>query len=54
VDKGWIASIDGFAAAIASGAAPVNATPLDALKAHLIAVAAVKSRETREVVKLSR
>jgi len=52
VDKGWIASLDGFAAAMAEGAAPENATPLDALKAHLIAIAAVKSRESNKVTEI--
>lgn len=43
VDKGWIASLDGFAASLGAGKAPENAGPEDALKAHMIAVAAARS-----------
>jgi predicted dehydrogenase len=46
VDKGWIASLDGFAAAILEGRTPENAGPRDAFAAHLLADAAGKSRES--------
>jgi len=52
VDKGWIASLDGFAAGIIEGEAQENATPRDAYAAHLLADAAGRSRESGHVERL--
>jgi len=53
VDKGWLWAIDHFAQCIANGARPETAGAEDAWKASLLAHAAVRSRETGEVVRLS-
>ncbi|MEK7476563.1 MAG: Gfo/Idh/MocA family oxidoreductase [Candidatus Coatesbacteria bacterium] len=52
VDKGWLAALEHFAESVASGRSPENATALDALQAHRLARAAIRSRDTWEVVKL--
>jgi len=52
VEKGWLAALEHFAESVASGRTPENASPLDALQAHRLARAAIKSRESWEVVKL--
>jgi predicted dehydrogenase len=52
VDKGWLAAIDHFAECLLTGARPGTAGPADALAASLLAHAAIRSRETGEVVQL--
>jgi predicted dehydrogenase len=52
VDKGWLAALDHFAECVATGATPQNATARDGLEASRLAHAAIRSRETGEVVRL--
>jgi len=53
MDKGWIWAIDHFAEAIISGSRPENASAEDAWQASLLAHAAIESRRTGNVVRLS-
>lgn len=52
VDKGWLQAIDHFAQCILSGTAPENATAADALRASMLAHAAMQSRESGQAVRL--
>ena len=52
VDKGWLAAIDHFAECIVTGRPPENAGARDGLAASRLAHAAIRSRETGEVVRL--
>ena len=51
VDKGWLAAIDHFAECVLTGANPMNAGAKDGLMASRLSHAAIRSRETGEVVK---
>lgn len=51
-DKGWLAAIDHFAECVAAGTPPRNAGPEDGLIAARLAQAAIRSRETGQVVRL--
>ena len=52
VDKGWLAALDHFAECVATGRPPENATARDGLMASRLAHAAIRSRETGEIVRL--
>ena len=52
VDKGWLWAMDHFAQCVLSGQAPENAGALDALRASQLCHAAIKSRDTQEIVRL--
>ena len=52
VDKGWLAAVDHFAECVAKGLTPRNATAADGLAASRLAHAAIRSRETGDVVGL--
>jgi predicted dehydrogenase len=51
-DKGWLAAVDHFAVCVATGQQPGTAGAEDGLQATRLALAAIKSRETGEVVRL--
>jgi predicted dehydrogenase len=52
VDKGWLAAIDHFAECIVTGRKPENAEARDGLMASRLAHAAIRSRQTSEIVRL--
>jgi len=52
VDKGWLAALDHFGACVLAGQAPENASAEDAWRASLLSHAAIRSRDTGEVVKM--
>jgi len=52
VDKGWLPAMDHFAECVLSGARPENASAEDAWRASLLSHAAIRSRDTGEVVKM--
>ncbi|HUT36724.1 MAG TPA: Gfo/Idh/MocA family oxidoreductase [Planctomycetota bacterium] len=52
VDKGWLAALDHFAECVLTGETPQNATARDGLEASRLAHAAIRSRETGEIVRL--
>ncbi len=52
VDKGWLAALDHFAECVATGRQPQNAAARDGLMASRLAHAAIRSRETGEIVRL--
>ncbi|MFB3883371.1 MAG: Gfo/Idh/MocA family oxidoreductase [Armatimonadota bacterium] len=51
-DKGWLQAVDHFAECLITGARPDNAGPVDGLEATRLALAAMRSRETGEVVRM--
>ncbi len=51
-DKGWLQAVDHFAECVLTGVQPGNAGAEDGLQATRLSLAAMKSRETGEVVKL--
>jgi predicted dehydrogenase len=51
-DKGWLQAVDHFAECLITGAQPDNAGAVDGLQATRLALAAMRSRETGEVVRL--
>lgn len=51
-DKGWLQAVDHFACCIATGKAPGTASAADGLRATELALAAMKSRETGDVVRV--
>ncbi|MDH7571154.1 MAG: Gfo/Idh/MocA family oxidoreductase, partial [Armatimonadota bacterium] len=53
VDKGWLQAIDHFAYCIASGETPRNANAYDGLRAAQVTAAAIKSRDTGQVVAIA-
>lgn len=52
-DKGWLRAMDHFAEEIGAGRTPETASAQDGLKAAILAQAAVRSRDTHRVVRLS-
>jgi predicted dehydrogenase len=52
VDKGWLAAIGHFAECIVTGRKPENAEARDGLMASRLAHAAIRSRQTGEIVRL--
>jgi len=52
VDKGWLSAIDHFAECVATGNTPGNAGARDGLQASILSHAAIRSRESGDVVKL--
>ncbi len=51
-DKGWLAAVDHFASCVTTGDQPGTAGAADGLQATRLALAAMRSRETGEVVRL--
>ena len=52
VDKGWLQAVDHFAQCVLTGESPRNAAAEDGLKSSQLAHAAIRSRETGEVVRV--
>mgnify|MGYP006288538103 CR=1 FL=1 len=52
MDKGWLHAVEHFAQCVLSGDAPQTATAEDAWKASALSNAAIKSRESGEIVKI--
>ncbi len=51
-DKGWLSCIDHFAQCVATGDTPDTAGPMDGLQATRLALAAIESRKTGQVVRV--
>ena len=51
-DKGWIAALDHFAECVLTGRTPENASAEDACRTSLLSEAAIRSRDTGQIVTL--